>query len=79
MNSNKIRTKANCGPGGIKCACCNSMGNVKAARTLHNRIIRRKAKIALRNFSDRSLLHQGRRQVQALAGTAQERCHLGSA
>lgn len=52
MNNNKIRTKAISGPGGIHCRCCNNCGSVKAARTIHNRIIRRKAKIAFRINSE---------------------------
>lgn len=50
MNTNKIRTKAVSGPGGIKCSCCNNCGSVKAARTIHNRIIRRKANADLRCY-----------------------------
>ncbi len=49
MNTNKIRTKAVCGPAGINCPCCRmSRTSVKEARTLHNRIIRRRANIELK-------------------------------
>lgn len=52
MKTNKIRTKAVRGPGGIKCPCCNKYGSVKLARIMHNRIIRRKANADIRNSKD---------------------------
>ena len=42
MNYNKNKTRAAGGPGGITCYCCNNFKTVKAARTFHNRVIRRK-------------------------------------
>lgn len=50
MNTKRIHTKAICGPAGIQCNCCRAAKSVKAARTLHNRIIRRKANADLRNY-----------------------------
>ena len=54
MHSNitrRIRTKVNDGLGGIKCPCCRGcIKNLKLARTLNNRIIRRKIVAALRGI-----------------------------
>jgi hypothetical protein len=52
MKTNKIRTKAIRGPGGIKCYCCNKRGSVKLARIMHNRSVRRKANAAIRNYKE---------------------------
>jgi hypothetical protein len=50
FNTKRIHTKAINGPGGLQCDCCRMTRSAKESRTIHNRIIRRRANIDLKKI-----------------------------